>query len=210
MNAVDTFVFYDDVNYIKQGWINRNKILLSGREHRFTLQLRGASSFKRINEVEVGNNRGKLLKTFIQAYVKAPFFKDVEPLLLSVFQCSYPNLSEYIVNTHKDIMKFLGIATHILLSSEIEKDNELRGQDKVLAICKRLEATRYINSIGWHDLYSKVDSASVGIELQFIEPNAIKYAQFSNPFVPWLSIVDVLMFNSLDQVRCLLGEYKLV
>jgi len=210
INAVDKFVIYDDVTYIKQGWICRNRILLNETDFLFTLEMKGASSFKEIKTIEVGNNRYKLLKTFIHAYKKAPFFKDVEPLLYSVFESSQNNLSQYIIDTHSMVNDYLGIKTKFLISSSINKNNELKGQDKVIEICNKLGTKTYINSIGGKELYSKSDFINVGMELFFLKSKITEYKQFSNNFIPWLSIIDVMMFNSKEKIKEMLNQYELL
>lgn len=210
MKAADTFVFYDDVTYIKQGWINRNRILLNEKEFLFTLELKGASSFKEINTIEVGNNRKKLLKTITQAYKRAPFFLEVEPLIISIFESTQNNLSQYIIDTHILITNHLGINAKFLISSKIEKNNELKGQDKVIEICSKLGASNYINALGGKELYSKNDFANNGIELSFIQTKNIEYKQYSSDFIPWLSIIDVLMFSSTESIQNSLTNYKLI
>jgi hypothetical protein len=210
IKAVDTFVFYDDVTFIKQGWINRNRILLNNKDFLFNLEMKGASSFKNINTIEIGNNRNKLLKTFIQAYKKAPYFKDIESILVSIFETTQSNLSLYVINTIQLIANYFGLNTEFLISSEIEKNNGLKGQDKVIEICRILDANIYINSIGGRELYSKDDFTRNGIELSFIQTKRIEYKQYSIEFIPWLSIIDIMMFNSLEEINMMLDEYELI
>ncbi|HOU01728.1 MAG TPA: WbqC family protein [Bacteroidales bacterium] len=210
IKAVDVFVYYDDVNFIKQSWINRNRILLDGSEYLFTLELQGASSFKKILEIEVGKNRHKLLKTICQAYKNAPYFKILEPLLFSIFTSTEQNLSKYIIQTQQYIVNYLGIKTMCLLSSELKKDNTLKGQDKIIDICKNLGATTYINSIGGQALYSKEVFNEAGITLKYLKTNQINYQQFKSLFIPQLSIIDILMFNSVAEIKFLLDKYQLV
>jgi hypothetical protein len=210
MKAVNTFVFYDDVTYIKQGWINRNRIIMNGNDYLFTLELKGASSFKEINRIEIGNNRNKLLKTFIQAYQNAPFFKNAEPLLYTIFKSSQSNLSSYIIETQQSIAVYLGIKTRFEVSSEIDKSKTNKGQNRLIQICNQLGADIYINSIGGRNLYSKVDFAKANIELCFLEPQKTEYRQFNNKFIPWLSIIDLIMFNSPEIVQLMLNQYNLI
>ena len=210
MKAADTFVFYDDVTFIKQGWINRNRILLNGKDFLFTLEMKGASSFKNINTIEVGSNRNKLIKTFVQAYKKAPYFKDVEPLLFDIFDSTQSNLSKFIIETHLLITSYLRMSTKFLISSQIEKNNKLKGQDKVLEICQQLGADIYINGIGGKDLYSKADFNQAGIKLTFLQPQKTEYKQFNEIVIPWLSIIDVMMFNSFEEIHKMLNNFKLV
>lgn len=201
MKLVDVFVYYDDVTFIKQGWINRNNILLDGKEFRFTLELQNASSFRLINEIGIGRNREKLYKTFSQAYSKAPCFKDASGLLYDIFHSDEYNLFRYILQTHQRIFNYLGIEINYLVSSEIDKDSSLKGQDKVLDICKRLNATTYINAIGGQHLYSREDFKDNGIELFFIHPSED---------LPKRSIFDVIMNNSPNVIKRMLENYELI
>lgn len=213
LNAADNFVIYDDVNYIKNGWINRNNLLSNGAAHLFTLSLDGASPFKKINEIQIKSgieNRNKVLSFVRNAYLKAPQFKTVFPLIEEIILNSDDNLALYLENHFRKIFDFLDIETKILISSNIQKNNDLRAQDKVLDICHNLNATQYINAIGGQSLYSKPDFAEHGINLNFIRMRPISYLQFKNDYVPNLSIIDVLMFNDKKAVCSLLNEYDLV
>ena len=209
INAVDTFIIYDDVNYIKQGWINRNNILLDQNKHLITLQLKGASSFKKINEVEVGNNKGKFLKTVISAYHKAPYFGVVAPVIENIMNYEENNLAMFIANSLKQLADYLELDTCFLLSSNITKNNDLKGKEKVINICNALGATQYINAIGGTELYDKSEFKKNNIELSFLKTKDIKYLQFSGDFISNLSIIDVLMFNSKESVKKMLNMYEL-
>lgn len=211
--AVDRYVIYDDVNYIKGGWINRNRILLEGNPKYFNVQLIGASPNKNINEILVNDNlfvKKKALRMIEAAYKKAPFYEQVFPLIKNIIQCEERNLAIYIGNSLNIICEYLEIATEILYSSSLEKDCSLRGEEKVLAICKILEATEYYNAIGGQKLYSYLKFLNNGIALKFLKTNEIMYQQFSNEFQRNLSIVDVLMFNSKEKVQKMLQEYSII
>jgi hypothetical protein len=201
MKAVDTFVYYDDVTYIKQGWINRNNIIINGQPHRFTLELQGASSFKKINEIQVGENREKLYKTISQAYKKAPYFKQMDGTLYDIFHSGEQNLFNYILQTHYAIFNYLGISLSCIISSGIEKNNSLTGKDKVIDICKRLMATTYINAVGGQYLYDKVEFANNGIHLYFLRPHS---------GLPKTSIIDVMMNHDPEEIRTMLENYDLI
>ena len=210
INAVDKFVIYDDVNYIKQGWINRNRILLNGKDHLFTISLLGASSFKKINEIIIKNNFDKTIKTIEQGYKKAPYFDRFFPMIIGIFRFETLNLSEFVYNSIKEIANYLDIKTDFVISSKLEKDDSLRGQDKVIHICKLFYSNVYINSIGGQNLYSRDFFRNNGIELKFLKTNSISYQQFNNTFIPNLSIIDMLMFNSKERVVQLLEEFTLL
>jgi len=210
INAVDVFVIYDDVNFIKQGWITRNSILVNKKEYNFILQVEGASSFKKIKEITVGKNKKKLLKTIEQEYKKAPFFSIVFPVIEEILSNGEDNLSKFLIFSLRKISNYLQIKTVFIISSTIDKNNELKGQDKVIAICEKLKATNYVNAIGGQELYDKETFNKKGISLNFIKTEPIVYIQFDNHFIPWLSIIDVMMFNSIEESKLLLNKYELV
>ncbi|MBS4768414.1 WbqC family protein [Turicimonas muris] len=213
IKAVDLFVVYDDVTYIKNGYINRNSILVNGSPSIFTVPLSKASSFKKINEIERINDcktSSKLLKTVQMAYKKAPFFKDVFPLVEDFFLSTEPNIVYPLVRQIRNVSSYLNIQTPIILSSSLTKDDTLAGQEKIIDICKRLNASTYINAIGGRTLYEKEKFKDQGLELFFLKGNQHSYKQFKNSFVPNLSILDILMFNSKEEVIRRLEDYELV
>ena len=210
MNAVDKYVIYDDVNFIKGGWINRNRILIDGKAVYFNIQMSGASPYKLINQIQINNNEiniKKNIKTIYMAYHKAPYFSEVYPIIEEILKLQTDNLSKYVIESIKLITKFLNIETEILISSSIKKNNELKGEDKVIDICKSLKATKYYNAIGGKNLYSFDKFNKNGIELVFLKSNNICYRQFNNEFVPNLSIIDVMMFNSQEATSAMLNEF---
>lgn len=210
INTVDTSVIYDDVNYIKQGYINRNSILVGDNAQKVTLEVIGASSNKLIKEVQVGNNTKKLLKSIDQAYKKAPQYEIVFPLLQEILENQEKNLAKFLGNSIQKIVDYLEIDTRIIYSSDIKKDNDLKAQEKILDICQRLEASRYINAIGGKALYSKEDFSDKNIELNFIKTELTEYKQFKNEFVSYLSIIDIMMFNSRDDIKKMSDRYELI
>ncbi len=210
INAVDKYVIYDDVQFIKGGWINRNNILINGQKQLFNLLLSSASPNKLINEITVQDNQTKLIRTIELNYKKAPMFQQVFPLFLHIMEHSDKNLAKFIGNSIVEISKYLSIQTEFIYSSTLDKDNNLRAQDKVLDICIMLNANKYINAIGGADLYSKDDFNKVGIELSFLETKIEPYKQFKNEFVPYLSLLDVMMFNDVDQIQEMLDKYTLL
>ena len=210
INAVDKYVIYDDVQFIKGGWINRNNVLINGQKQLFNLLLSGASPNKLINEIAVEDNQTKLIRTIELNYKKAPMFQQVFPLFLHIMEHSDKNLAKFIGNSIVEISKYLSIQTEFIYSSTLDKDNTLRAQDKVLDICKLLNAIKYINAIGGADLYSKESFANNGIQLSFLESKILPYKQLNSEFVPYLSILDILMFNSQERVKTMLDNYKLL
>jgi len=198
MKVVDTFIYYDDVTYIKGGWINRNNICVGGKDFRFTLEIIGSSSFKKINEIQVGGNRMKLFKTFTQAYSKAPHYN--EDLLYSIFYSVEENLFKYIMHANREVINYLDLDISCYVSSGLKKDNSLHGKDKVLDICERYRATDYINAIGGQKLYSKKEFKDNGIDLHFLQSGD----------VPKRSIIDVIMNHPKEEIIEMFEKYTLV
>lgn len=210
IKSVDVFVFYDDVNYIKQGWINRNRILIGGQPFLFTLEIQGASSFKKINDLKIGGNQKKLQKTILQSYSKAPYYNVLESLICQLFAIKEKNLSNYIIETTKLVCEYLGVSTDFVISSQLTKNNELKGEQKVIEICNALNATDYINPIGGVELYSKNHFAISDLQLKFIKQQSFEYNQGKGKFVPNLSIIDVIAFNSKDEILNLMDRYEFI
>ena len=211
--AVDLFVVYDNIKYTKKGWINRNRMLQNGTDVMFSLPLKSGSDALNICERELAAdfNRSKLLNQLKGAYRQAPFFAETFPLIEQVVQHEEANLFRFLHHSICKTCEHLGITTEIMASSAIAINHELKSQDKVIAICEALGATAYVNAIGGMELYSKEEFNRHGISLSFIKSQPFEYAQFGNEFVPWLSIIDVLMFNPLEKVReCINHNYELV
>lgn len=210
MKAVDKYIIYDDVNYIKGGWVNRNNILINGKKMMFTISLNGASPNKLFNEIEIRDDFKKLMKTLQMNYSKSTHFK--ETMLLMERIISFPNkqLAQFVGNSFQEILNYLSIDTEIIFSSDIDKNNSLRGKDKVLNICNIIGADTYYNAIGGQDLYKKEDFEATGITLNFIEAVIQQYSQPQVPdFVPYLSFIDILMNNSKKDINVLLDSFIL-
>ena len=213
MNAVDKYIVYDDVNFIKGGWINRNRILVNGEPKYFNIPMLGASPHKLINEVEVNHNeklKNKNMRIIEGAYQKAPYYDDVKILIEKIMNGEQKNISDFILNSLNVINEYLGIETELILSSTLDKDCSLKGQDKVLSICELLGATEYYNAIGGQELYSFEEFKKHGIDLKFLKTDKIEYKQLHNEFQSNLSIIDVMMFNSKDKVKEFLNKYTLI
>lgn len=212
INAVDTFVIYDNIQYTKKGWINRNRYLVNGGPADFTLPLRKDSDFLDIRDRRIADDfdRKKLLNKLREAYRKAPCFEQVFPLMEGIISHPEPNLFHFIHHSVTEICRALAIQTKVIVSSTLDMDHTLRSQERVLAICEHLGAKTYINAIGGVDLYSRETFASRGIDLRFIRALPLEYPQLGGAFVPWLSILDVMMFNPPEMVKEVISRYELV
>ena len=213
INAVDKFIIYDNIQFTKKGWINRNRILVNGKDEYFTIPLKKDSDFLNIDLRKISDTfspeKEKLLRKIKEAYRKAPYFESVIPLVESVINQEEQNLFSFVYQSILLTCEYLDIETEIIVSSTVNIDHKLRSQDKVIALCRALGGDIYINPIGGIDLYSKETFKENNIELSFIQSTPIEYQQFKNDYVPWLSIIDVMMFNSKDDVKKMLNSFIL-
>ncbi len=200
--AADVFIVYDRIKYTKKGWINRNRMLQNGADVMFSLPLKKASDALDVVERELAADfdRAQLLKQWKGAYAKAPYFTEIYPLMERIMACPEQNLFRFIHASIVEICGYLGITTPIRIASEIPINHALRGQEKVLALCAAMGANTYINGMGGIELYDRETFRARGIDLRFLRPEPIAYPQFGAPFVPWLSILDLLMFNPRETV----------
>jgi WbqC-like protein family len=212
LKAADVFVVYDNIKYTKKGWINRNRFLQNGTDAFFSIPLQNDSDSLDVVDRTIAPafEKKKLLNQLRAAYAKAPRFELAFALFEQCVMHGECNLFRFILHALERTVAELGIGTRIVLSSSVPIDHSLRGQDKVLALCEVLGATTYINAIGGTSLYGAEAFEARGIDLRFLQSRPVTYPQFGNPFVPWLSILDVLMFNEIDTVRALLDEYDLI
>lgn len=215
INLVDVFVFYDDVNFIKRGYINRNYILNNNERKGFVVPCKKISQNKKINEVQVlfdDKNKQKFLNQLNHSYSKAPYFEDVY-FLIESFLSSFTDVfvSQMAIGTVKTVCNYLGIETKFKKSSEFYSEStSLRGSDRILHICKKELAQDYINPIGGKELYDKSVFKKEQIRLNFIKSNKTIYKQYDNDFVPFLSVIDVMMFNSVGDIQKMLNDYELI
>jgi len=210
IKVVDLFVFYDDVNYIKRGWVNRNRILINSEAKYLTLNVKNGSQNKLINEIEFDDNRQKLLKTIELNYKKAPYFKQVWPLLETNLKLKTTSLADIAINSVRSVTNYLGMQTKFEISSVSYPETKgLERSERLIQICRKTHADTYINAIGGIDLYDKNDFLKNHINLQFLKPQLLQYKQYKETFIPGLSIIDVLMFNSIEEINKMLESYKL-
>lgn len=217
VSAVDKFVFFDDVNFINKGWINRNQILQQNTTLRFTVPLKNASQNRKINEIEIADFnkwRKDFLKTISYNYKKAPFFTFTFDWLNEfLFAKEYTRIGDLAADSIQKLAILLELKTTFDYSSQLEykRGDSIDGQEKILDICKITGAQKYINPRNGIDLYDREKFSKQNIELRFINMDEIVYTQL-NPsiFVPYLSMIDVIMFNSVEQTRLFLNKYALI
>jgi WbqC-like protein len=213
IHAADKFVFYDDVNFIKNGWINRNRLLLAGSPHYFTVPLAGASPFAAIKDVKFETPgerwKRKMRATFEQAYKAAAHRDDGLRLLDTVLSSSTDSIADLARSSVRAVLEYLGLRRDVVDTAQGYKNDALKGQDRILDICRREAATTYVNLPGGRGLYDSGAFRSAGIDLRFIDSQFPPYSQGSGAFVPGLSILDAVMHCPPAEIRGMLEQYAL-
>lgn len=213
MESVDVFVVYDDVNFIRRGWINRNHFLGAIGGYRYTLPIKNASQNAKICDLHISQfdkQKKQFLASIEHSYKKAPYFNEVTLLLSRVFSIGNDNLASFLTHALECIANYIGVTTKILRSSELKIAQEKTRQARIIALCNRLNASTYINAAGGTELYDSTSFSGNNVELQFIQFEGAQYKQHNtNSFVANLSVIDGLMFNSPSELLSIIKRYSI-
>jgi hypothetical protein len=209
INAVDVFVVYDNIEYTKKGWINRNRILVNGKDEFITLPLKKDSDYLHINQRHLAESfdedKRKILRKIKESYRKAPNFNETYALAEEILHFKSTNLFDFVYNSINILCDYLEINVNFKISSTLKINHSLKSEEKVINVCETLNAHEYYNPIGGQSLYQSANFYSKGIKLIFLNPELKPYKQFGFQFVPKLSIIDVLMFNTFEEVKLMLS-----
>lgn len=233
IHAVDKYLIYDDLSYIKEGWVNRNRILnkSDGQTIYLTVPVDHKTIHQHICNVKISNSinwKKKMLNTIFLNYKKACEFESVFGFLEALVCYETENLSDLNTNAIVKISRRLGIETPILIHQEyypaLEEKLKLSSHGlgdyneeeypvkirRVLEICKKEQCSEFLNAIGGKCLYPKPLFLKNGIKAGFIETQPYEYCQGLFPFTPGLSIIDVMMHNRPNEVSRLLNAFEVV
>lgn len=215
LHAADTFILLDDVNFIKKGWINRNRVQLNGEAHTFTIPIQGMSQNATIRASMIADDaawKQKLLGTLQHAYRKAPHFDTHYPAIAGMIERAEGSIAELAAASIRYVATFAGLPTTILTASDIAVPAPVKGQERIVALAAHARATRYINPANGAAMYDEVRFAEAGMELRFLRmDNALSYTRNDGgPFIQGLSIIDVLMHCDQSLLISLLGRYQLL
>lgn len=215
IEASDTFIFYDDVNYIKRGWINRNRIGLNNKAHRFTLPIKKASQNVLIKDTRVNLDKSwqkSFFSTLTQAYRTAPHFDATVALIEGTFIDQEENtISSLAIRSIEHVYRYLEIKPNFIKSSVFSPETRgLERSERLIQITKKLGYNSYINLLGGKELYTKEYFRHHGINLNFIKSLDHSYKQHSDIFIPALSIIDILMFNDKEATKHLFHNFTLI
>jgi len=210
--AVDRFVIYDDVNFIKGGWINRNRILVNGNPCWLTVPISHISPFRKIFEHTCCDVpwRKKMLRTIEVTYRHAPFFEEAFSAVAPILDNPKNNLAAYLADTIVSLARLLDINTDIVTSSRNYNNGNLRGQERILDLCRQERASHYINAEGGQDIYADSAFEAIGVSLSFITTEVQPYPQRCSGFVGRLSTIDMLMNIGIEGTKEQLDSFQLV
>lgn len=203
IQKADYFVFYDDVQYDKHGWRNRNRIKTAQGSQWLTIPTRSTGNVEHrrtIREIEIDWARPwtrKHLASLRQAYQRAPFYAQWEPFLIDVFARTPSHLAPFVIDVTIDLARRLGIAdTRFLKSSELG----IAGQrtDRLIEIVKHLGCDRYVSGPSARDYLEENRFAEAGIELEYMDYDYPDYPQLYPPFDSKVTILDLLFMTGPD------------
>lgn len=212
IRAADRFIILDDVNLIRRGWVNRNRLLINGKAAYITAPLAKASQNRLICETTLDDStpwREKFMRTVMTSYARAPFFKEIFPLLQTLLCYPSANLAAFLTYQIRELSRAMGLETEIVGSSREYANRHLSGQDRILDICREEGANIYLNAPGGRDLYEAAAFRGAGLDLRFVSMRPLPYAQKGTDFVAGLSIIDVLMAVGMEGVRTHLDAFDL-
>ena len=218
MKEADEWIVFDEIQFIDKGWINRNRILHPNEEKQwqyFTLPLTGRKQFSRISELEIHpekNWEAEIFGKLTHLKKKAPFYRDTLAFLEECFEEKTANLSVFLSHTLRKCAQKLEISTPIKVQSEmgmVGLQSTHPGQWAV-SISAACGATEYINPLGGAEIFKKAEFDAANIKLKLLKGGQLSYTQRNRQFVPGLSIIDVLMWNSAEEVRELMTQYEVI
>jgi hypothetical protein len=214
LHACDRFVFYDDVQHMPRGWVHRNRLLIHGAPHTFTVplaQARQSDSIVSLRMHDFAAFRRHFLKQVACAYRRAPYFEATYQWLEEVLDIETPSMATLAIRSVTSAAERLGLARTWVRSSEHLHDSCGLGRAERLAlITLALGGRRYVNSPGGRSLYREADFEARGVALRFVQPSLPQYAQCgASSFVPGLSIIDAFMHLPVAAVTAQVQHYRI-
>ena len=206
-------ILADEYEYSKGGWINRNRLIINKKVEYISIPLVSAPDHLRIYERQISNTfePRKILDKCANSYVRGSNFERGNELMEKIFLENNRNLFSFLLHSIHEISKYLEIKTEIVSLSEISNDKSLKRQDRVLDICKTLNASNYLNPEGGRELYTAEVFERIGVQLEFLEHIPMPYEQLIPGFIPRLSVVDLIcMIKNNEALKLHLNSCQIV
>lgn len=215
LHSSDLFILLDDVQFIRRGWINRNRIQLVEAPLSFTVPVAKASRDTPINRTLISPDHfagfaDKFAKQLKAAYGTAPFYKDVATLVEKTLGGPHDTVAQLAERSIREVMDYVGLKRNIRLASALEPEasgKHLKGEERLIHIARAVGASHYNNPPGGRELYSSDAFAAAGIALRFVRPHLPPYDRPA-PFIPGLSILDALMYIPPEEITGMMAQYS--
>ena len=215
INYVDEFIIFDPVQYIRKGWINRNRVLKKGGGVKYiNITVAKHCLTTPIKDIRLSTTqdwRNKILRNLDYYEKKAPYYYEVKELLSSCFATEEIRLPQFIGHCLIKTCQYLAIPFTPSIYSEMNLQHQSPAHpgEWALHISSALGAKEYVNPPGGREIFKKDQFDRVGIKLLFLDQELLPYDQKNDHFEPGLSIIDVMMFNSPKAIRQMLQKYTL-
>jgi len=221
INYVDEWIFFDVVKYNRKTWMNRNRILHPDQNKEFqyiSLPIKKHDKGTLIKDVLINNDekwKEKILgQLTVYKKLKAPYYEDIIQLIASILHVEYSTCLSLTIESTKQLANFLDIDFKYKIASKIDFDkSEIKAPgDWALTISKHQGATKYINPYSGYEIFDEEKYQNNNIDLLFLKPHLSKYRQsWRKNFIKGLSIIDLLMFNSKEEVKALIdGDFTIL
>ena len=217
LKHTDKFILLDDVQFIRHGWIERNRILKPETGWQYiAVPLKKKNYTASIKETEINNDtnwQDKILRQLAHYKKKAPFYRKTIAAVENALAIETNNISQLNLHILKSLCAYLNIDADISVFSDmqIEIDQPQAPDEWALNICKKLsDVTEYWNPIGGMEFFDKNKYTTADINLVFQKIKLTDYHQINHnaEFEPGLSIIDVMMFNSPNDINKMLDNYE--
>lgn len=213
IHATDRYIFFDTPQYERRSWMNRNRIInLNEGSTYITVPVIKAPQQTALTDIVINNNsdwRNKIYRQ-LEVYKKiAPYYNEVIDFVHSVLDKADTSLAELNVHSVVDTCRYIGldIDWDIFSQMNLEIPTDCAPDEWALEITKATNADEYINAPGGARFFDRSNYETEGIKLQFIQPEIIPYNQRIGRFEPCLSIIDVMMYNSPEEIFNMLAHY---
>lgn len=215
IDYVDEFIFFDNVQFIKRSWIQRNKIKINDKEFFLTVSVNSKNKyFQKINDVKIDYlnfDKNKILKTIIMSYKKSKFFNEYFEKIAVIFEKKNLYLVNLNIDLINEICKILEIKTKKVIASSIKTDFKEKNIELLKKICEERNCKEYISTIGAKDYMGNISKFSdTDIKIKFFKYKNFEYNQIGKNFIPYLSILDLLFNEGPNTLKILRQNFELI
>jgi hypothetical protein len=214
--ATDTWIVFDTPQYIRHGWINRNRILKpDGKDWQYiSIPIKKHSREAKIKDIEISymeDWKTKITAQLSHYKIKAPYYSATMDVINQCINTSSNSIVDLNINAIKSVCDYLNIKFNYNVHSHMNltHDTPTHAGEWALHTCTSIGAKEYINPPGGREIFDKGQFINAGIDLFFLETQFSEYNQRNKNFIKGLSIIDVMMFNSAKEIAQMLCNFEL-